>query len=194
MEISKNITEDEMVVEFLLAEIDSSSFQAGLFEALNDVASDEALIKKPNTDDAEENRLRGLVLRYYRGYPDTGLFEGLPEAQTWHVAKLDQDDFANLEVLNCEDWVPNLNSPRSIRAVAKEIQNGHLSKPNVLKIAAEINSGKSLPMPIIAHDNKTDKYVILEGNHRLAAYALLNVKEINVIIGEFDNLSGWNWF
>ncbi|PJN54343.1 hypothetical protein PAEVO_10640 [Paenibacillus sp. GM2FR] len=74
MKILNQVQEDEVIAEFLLAEINSDRFKEGILNALRD--HDLNLLIKPNLNDQTENKIRRDILGQTRGYGrNTDLFE-----------------------------------------------------------------------------------------------------------------------
>src|SRR5690606_28051579 len=74
MDIIGQISEDEVIAEFLKAEINSPRFRDEVIAALNGI--DDKLITQPNLHSDMENRLRKEILGKVRGYgPNRDLFE-----------------------------------------------------------------------------------------------------------------------
>jgi hypothetical protein len=74
-------TEDDMVLVFLRAEIDSSRFAVDLLAALADLGLDRSLIDRADLSNAEGNLRRRQVLEEFRGPrrgPGAGVFWRLP--------------------------------------------------------------------------------------------------------------------
>jgi hypothetical protein len=67
MQLIKEISANEMVGEFLKAELHSSRFRAGSLRALAMLGYDEDLIENPQYDDASQNKKRVEVLGLCRG-------------------------------------------------------------------------------------------------------------------------------
>ena len=192
MKIIKKISEKEMIAEFLSAEIDSSQFRPLLVENLPVEGHKEDIIRKPDLNNEKENQMRGLLLNY-RGYPDRGLFEGLPKSRGWYIANLKETDLKKLLTINCEEWIPNSNKTRNFQILVRRLRDGEIEQPTILKIAHDIDQGKEFPLPIVLHDLSTDKFVVLEGNKRVASMTLLGLKSFQAIVGEFDSLKDWRW-
>lgn len=192
MKKTKEISENEMIAEFLLAEISSSSFGGDLLDFLAQTSYDEDLIRKPNLNDHDENDARKLVLGY-RGYPDLYLFSGLPDCNNWYTAQFSNKDFGQIKTINYGDWISDTNGTRDFNVLAKKIRNNEIANPKIIKICADYDSGKKLPIPILIKDLSNDNIIVMEGNSRMAALAMLKMDKFEAIIGEMNNLNGWQF-
>jgi hypothetical protein len=82
-------TENDMVVAFLRAEIDSSRYDDHIKTPLAQGGSERRLIDEPNLADPAENALRKQLLTF-RGYEArTALFAGFPADATWRRVTLE---------------------------------------------------------------------------------------------------------
>lgn len=189
----KEISNDEMIAEFLLGEIDSSTFESGLSYSLAQTRYNIELIRKPDVNNHDENDARKIVLGGYRGYPNACLFEGLPECDKWHIAQFTNKEFNQIKAVNCEDWITNTNKTRDFNVLAEKIRKNEIDNPKILKIAADYYSGKVIPLPIFMKDLSSGEFVVLEGNSRMTAHALLETDKFNAIVGEVNSLNGWRF-
>src|SRR5438128_4998277 len=95
-------TEDEMILAFLRAEIDSHRF--GYRARLGVLA--QPLIDNANLGDARANAMRKALLRDTRGYGvNSALFTGFPGNVTWRRFRLDPEDVRALRYANYATWV-----------------------------------------------------------------------------------------
>lgn len=66
MKIVSQVQEDEVIAEFLFAEVNSDRFKEGILHALGD--HDLNLLIKPNLNDQAENQIRRDILGQTRGF------------------------------------------------------------------------------------------------------------------------------
>ncbi len=189
MKKTKKISEDEMIREFIFAEINSDRRGDVIF-LLSQTGYDEKIISHPDYSNPKENNARKLALSY-RGYPDSYLFSGMPKFGKMFTALLNIANSKRIKTINCDPWLADSDGTRDFSVIARKIRNTEINNPKILKIAADYDSDKKLPLIICAKDLSTGEFIVIEGNHRMAALFLLGVKEIKSIIIEFENLNGW---
>jgi hypothetical protein len=87
-------TDNDMVLAFLQAEIDSTRFGGYYSQILSNSSLDRSLIDKPDMQSAQDNRVRRQLLKLVRGYEDgTYLFQGFPGGVTWRRIGLTPEEF-----------------------------------------------------------------------------------------------------
>jgi hypothetical protein len=97
-------TENDMIVAFLRAEIDSSRYDDHITGHMTQMGFTRKLIDEPNLADANENRARKALLGY-RGYEVRRyLFSGFPLDATWRRVALEEADFRELRYANYPVW------------------------------------------------------------------------------------------
>ena len=96
-------SEDEMVLAFLQAEVDSPRFGRSARKAVGDMN----LVSNPRLDEPHENARRRTALQRYRGYGSNDwLFRGFPtEAARWERVRLTRDDLGGLLYAKAPEWV-----------------------------------------------------------------------------------------
>src|SRR5215467_1224647 len=94
------VSDNEMISEFLRAEIDSPLREKGIMERLSYHRRDRTLIDMPNIADANENAIRRDILNYTRGYPRCLLFRGFPLDVSWRKFILESDDLTKMRYIN----------------------------------------------------------------------------------------------
>jgi hypothetical protein len=136
------------------------------------------LLDRPDLSNADENRARLRLL-----YMIQSLFviEIPPDTAWFRVKNLTDDDLSELYIVNYRDW----NDPGD---------NNELRKVAVRKRLALKQQVSAWPNPILWGHDKSGPFTILEGNHRLAAYAFSGMSGINmpVLIGLSPIKSVWH--
>jgi hypothetical protein len=192
------ITEDEMILEFLQGEIDSPRFQSKIIEGAEKLGINIRCIKLPNRENPNENKERRALLEYYRKFSSRqGLFGGFPTDVRWYRQTISKSEFENSVFYINYDYWNELSKGTSLPKVAAEtIKEGievfGKSNAHFLQAAQENKNGKQFPLMILA--KVKDRYVIVEGHLRATAYAL-NLATfpdtIEVIVGYSDSLNNW---
>jgi hypothetical protein len=188
-----SVTEDEMVLAWLRAEIDSPNWSSPVRQGLTAIRRDETLICKPDLLSKEQNTLRNLLLGYYRGYKrNLGLFRHFPEDVTWRLVELDRDDFIKLLYLNNEPTSHYL-SDTTRSAVAGARNSGNKSNAFINGVVEAIKRGESNFPPIIAVE-KEEQLVLMEGHTRATAYIITNHEPVQAIVGSSPLMHRWDWY
>jgi hypothetical protein len=79
MKILEDITEDEMILNFLIAELDSKRFGHHISNKLKNDKISQDIIRKANLNNKEENMYRKNLLNSYRGYGQKAfIFDNFP--------------------------------------------------------------------------------------------------------------------
>jgi|tagenome__1003787_1003787.scaffolds.fasta_scaffold20937343_2 hypothetical protein len=93
MRILGDSSEDELVFEFLAAELDSRLFREGVGNCLKLVGARRSLLQVPNFGNPTSNVLRKRVLSCYRGYGRNDLlFRGFPADAKWVLVEVNMDE------------------------------------------------------------------------------------------------------
>ena len=200
MKIIKSISDDEMVLEFLRAEINSDRFSPHVLNALAVLNLDKNIILNPNTKNQTENIYRKKILTLYRGYQNnSALFENFPNDVKWFSAILNKNEFLKIQYLNWDYWLEISENTRSPSYVVQRIKSEELPEDKEInrfkQIANIVKSGDKLPKLILISQNKTSKLVVLEGHARLTAYSLASEclpSENEVIVGFSENFSQYD--
>jgi hypothetical protein len=100
-------TEDDVVLAFLQAEIDSSRFGSTYQSILANSGLDGgSVIDNPDRNSEQSNRIRRELLTLVCGYGASQfLFTGFPIDVTWRRLALEQTDLPKLKYAKCPPWV-----------------------------------------------------------------------------------------
>ena len=201
MKISGNSSENEMVSLFLSEEIKSERWKNEIVKImeLNNIKNN--VILNPNLNDENENNLRKQILKQFRGYNNTEIFENFPQNMKWNWAILDKNDIQKIKYIKYDYWEELSNGIRLAKDSVKNIQNNieifEVKNDNFIKLSEYIKNGNIFdPLIIIASNENNEKMVVLEGHVRLTAICLSieYINEIKVLIGfvKEDKLNKWN--
>lgn len=200
MEILRDSSEDEIVLNFLLGEINSKRFSSELKKVLNDLNLNKSLINNAHLEDENENILRKKVLGLFRGYgEDRELFENFPKIKEYKYCDFTKEDLKNIYYINYSYWNELSNQTSLPTEAAKSIKEGKVvydvSNDAFLEGEKEYKNGKCfLPIILLTHDWKT--FIILEGHSRATIYALCGdgFKKDNcyVLVCDERELKIWN--
>lgn len=195
------ISEDEMILEFLQAEIESSRFQKALFEELKTLESDHSLITTPDLTDPKQNSLRKSIFKRYRDFEnEEGLFEGFPKDVEWFVEELSKETlFSNVYYIDYSYWNEITNGSRLPVDALERINNGikvfDVPYDNFIDASSDFKHGKKFKRLILVSDGS--KYVVVEGHLRMTVYAMnsdLVPDPLQVIVGYSKSIHEWSSF
>ena len=191
-------SEDEMILAFLQAEIDSDKRRQQIKQVLESLKCDESIIREGDITNKLENSLRRVLLDY-RGFRFHDLlFNGFPEDVQWEVYNFtlnELEDFYYIRSLEfCEFTHDTRKIKDSVSAILKNIGRPQTINDFQGAITA-LKSGKIFPHAIAVTD-KT-RIVLLEGHKRITAYCYLNGQceyQPKFILGYSSNIHKWNFF
>lgn len=197
MKIIKKISQEEMISEFLLGELNSSRFRKGSLRALEMLNYNKRIIEKPDLSNEAENKKREELLGLCRGWPDKGLFSNFPTDTQWMSAEITLNELNNSYRLKSS--VNMSKKDRLLSDTAAHILSGEMvpkiDNSVINSLIKTINQGNNLP-PVIIVSNKPDgKRVLIEGHSRSVAYCVAGKpKNISVIFGTSPGMDSWEYY
>jgi hypothetical protein len=203
MKVIREITEAEMVAEFLRAEISSTRFGGGLASLLLQRRIDLSVVDSPDPTNSSDNEIRATLLAQHRGYSTNSyLFQGFPNAVVWKRVVLTRDDLRNVLYANhLPEWSALAGGSRRVLDGANGVRQGRavtgITNETFKATAAAIQAGAILAAPILVTKNQSSVFVTMEGHMRLTAYLLDDdeiPEDLNVIIGFSDDIASWYWW
>jgi hypothetical protein len=195
-------TEDQMVLAFLRAEIESPRFSQFYRQCLDQLqefgVSRETLIDDPDLASSRDNSLRITILRAVRGYRgNTLLFTGFPTDVVWRRIAIEQADWTRVKYANYPTWKDLSLGTRIVADGAQNLDSVVAAEDvnkNVAELVAELKKGKQYP-ELIGVQNENDEIVLVEGHSRATAYALAGLVEpIGSIVGSSPNMKDWGFY
>jgi len=172
MKVIRDASEEEMILEFLKGEINSTRFNNELFDALNEFNLDRDIIDNGDIFNSDENKKRFLVMKAFRGYPDRELFNNFPKDVKWKYCELSSSDINNIYYINYDYWNELSNHTGSPIEAVKNIKKGveifEVSNKPILD-GVKLLDNKPFP-PVILLTCNDQKYVIIEGHSRITIY------------------------
>lgn len=202
MEILKQITEDEVIAEFLKSEINSKRFGERITEALHRKKTSKRVVANPNLRNKKENQFRRDLLSKVRGFGvNKDLFEDFPNDIKWFKTIITKAELKKVKYIDYSYWNELSNKTRLPSKAAKNVQEDievfGVSNKGFREILSEIKKGKNLPCMIFVAKNRKARLVVLEGHARLTAYFLepeFIPKELEVIIGYSEKITNWGLY
>lgn len=201
MRIIGQSSEDEMVLAFLKAEVDSIEYPGSIDLALSTQGYTRAIIDNADLTDPGENRARIVCLSRHRGYKQNcWLFKGFPDEVNWQRVSLMPEELGRAKYLNQPVWVEGSGGTRLVSGGAMNIDSCLLPDSLRMKIRmveASLRKGFRPPELILAGRGDGSSLVLVEGHSRATAYALASADlpdEVGVIIGLSPNMGNWIWY
>jgi hypothetical protein len=188
--------EDEMVACFLLGELTSRRFGAGIRQALAAVGESEHLLTDADLADPVANRARRDLLGATRGYGENrDVFEDFPARVRWIRAVLTPDELARVRYIEYSYWNELSGGSRLPGDAVKRIQAGvrvfGVSNRRFITAARAVRRGEPFS-PLILAGRRRDTLVCLEGHLRLTAYALAGFPvEVECLVGTARATDRW---
>lgn len=200
MKLIHQVQEDEVIAEFLLAEINSVRFKDGILHALGD--RDLNVILEPNLNDPGDNQIRREILSQTRGFGlNTDLFENFPVKVIWYKAIFQKKDLNEVMYINYSYWNELSSDTRLPMQAASNIRNHKevfgVSNKGFLAINSAFKQGKVFPKLIVVAMNESSRVVVLEGHARLTAYFIDTdyiPEELEVLIGFSEAFRAWDLY
>jgi hypothetical protein len=199
MELLGQSTEAGMVLAFLRAEVESTTYQGGIVG----IAGAREVVASGDLESDEENAFRRLLLGMHRGYP-WALFERWPNDLDWHRARLTLEELADARYANYPSWLILTEQTRRIADGARNVGMTWPStasdddpSPTILEIVAALERGESHDELIFVAepDDPTDRWVLIEGHKRATAYVYKGAERIvEAFIGFSTNVVRWRWY
>ena len=199
MRVLAPATEDDMVLTFLRAEVDSPRFAGPLLLALGEQGLDRALVDRADRTDPEENAARRRLLATYRGYGrNEALFAGLPDDISWSWVALTPAELADVRYIDWDYWLEVSGGTRRPRdAIARMRADWDAEGSDYRRIA--VSRRPRVPSPG-ARGSRTaarQDLVLLEGHVRLTGL-LLDPQhlpgELRVLLGTSPRIAEWGLY
>lgn len=167
--------EAEMILEFLKGEINSQRFHKDLCHVLSSFHLDEAIINHGDITKEQENSQRLKIMKAFRGYPDTGLFENFPQINEWNLIELNGSDIDHIFYIDYDYWNELSNGTSKPVEAAKTIQSGKgiYGVSNQPFFDGVTYSETHRFPPVILITCNDEKYLILEGHSRMTVYGFV---------------------
>ena len=120
MKLIKQIPEDEMIAEFLRAEINSTRFGKDIIDALKRKKKSKDIVTNPDLSNNSENQLREELLREVR----EEFFENFPDDIKWYKAIIQKQELKKVKYIDYSYWNELSDKTRSPIQAANNINTG----------------------------------------------------------------------
>jgi hypothetical protein len=201
MKAGESATDDEVVLAFLQAEIESPRFRGSILRALATSGVDQGvLIDNADLANHEHNAIRARLLDFRGLVERKALFEGFPTDMKWRHVELRPTEFGNLRYLKYPKYLSLSQGTRSVVVGASNVdvieveENGDSFNAHIRGAAAEMEKGRRHP-PLIGVETGAGDVVLAEGNTRATAHIYAGIDEnIKLIVGTSPSASGWVFY
>ncbi|HSH31840.1 MAG TPA: hypothetical protein VK963_04215, partial [Candidatus Saccharimonadales bacterium] len=162
---------DEVVLEWLKAELNSERFSNDLQAAIKKAGQTDTIITSADLNDENENKIRQHILRQYREWltQDLNLY-------SWQWSELSQDDVRGLQYIDYSYWNELSDNTSLVGRAAQNVSKGKVvfDVPNdrFYSVAKAVEAGQPLPPIILVSNSDKEPAEILEGHLRATGYAL----------------------
>jgi hypothetical protein len=196
------VTEDDMVLAFLRAEIDSPRFGSKYRRCLDQLrplgVTRSALLDDADLSDPVGNAQRIELLKAVRGFhANAWLFEGFPRDVSWRLVALEPADWVRVKYANYPTWVTLSGGTRLVTDGARNIDSVAAeedAKKNVKQLATEVAKGTRYPDLIGVYGDEGE-IILVEGHSRATAYVIAQLTEpVRFIVGSSRNLKSWAFY
>jgi hypothetical protein len=199
MRILEKIKDDEMIAEFLKAEINSDRWSLPILYLLQRSNINRSFIDNPNVQNDKDNRLRKKNLAEFRGYGENKfLFQSFPSNVQWKRVLLTKEELGKVLYIDWDYWSEVTKGTRLPGVLVERIITGEVADTKetlrIKKVADLIKNGELFPKLILVDENEKARLVALEGNLRLTEMILAQKNipdEIEVIVGFSDDMPQW---
>jgi hypothetical protein len=162
--------ENEMILAFLKAEVESSRFhervEYGI--AATGITRTE-LLDNANLLDGRQNEARFRILAWFRGYRQNSLlFSGFPGDATWRRVELRPDELPKLRFAKELSWQQMSDNTREISRLVEKLNRGELPQEDaqrILAIQRRFENGEIFP-DLIAAEGDNSEIILIEGHSR----------------------------
>lgn len=202
MRLLADITEDEMIATFLRAEIASERFAGEILTLLAQSGDGREIIERPDTTNTDENAARLRLLGDFRGWRrNAGMFQGFPEAVTWHRAALGRDELARVRYIDYSYWNALSGGSRLATDGARNVRAGveifGMSTDGFWQFTRALDAGASFPKLILIGPGPDASLVVMEGHARLTGYFLAPARipdPLEVLVGFAPDIARWGCY
>jgi len=186
-------SEDDVVLAFLRAEIDSPKWGPDYLRVLPALDLDRAsLIDDADLEDDLACDTRKVLLGAVRGYGrNEALFKNFPRDTTWRRVEVAPSDFRRLRSISRDDRWSNLTGgTRLIEEAARNLNDFPEFAVEVRDVIQKIE--QRFPVAeLITVENDAGDLVLVEGHTRATAYAVLADRPFQSFVGTSSLMGQW---
>jgi hypothetical protein len=188
-------SEDEVVLAFLRAEIDSPKWGQEYSRVLRGLNLDRIfLIDAADLADAHAGGIRKDVLGAVRGYGRNGaLFTGFPRDPTWRRVQIEPSDFHRLKCISTDERWSELTA--GTRLIEEAARNLDVYPEFAVRVRGAIRRiEQRLPVAeLIMVETDSGGLILVEGHTRATAYVVLSDRAFQAFVGTSSLMSRWTF-
>jgi hypothetical protein len=191
----RDASEDDVVLAFLRAEIDSPKWGPNYSNALRELNLDRvSLVDAADLEDARACGVRKDLLGRVRGFGrDVALFTGFPKDTTWRRVKVEPSDFQRLKCISKDErWSKLTGGTRLIRRAARNFED-YPELADRVRVAIQRIEQRLPIAELIMVETGSGELVLVEGHTRATAYAVLGDRSFQSFIGISPLMGQWNF-
>jgi len=188
-------SEDEVVLAFLRAEIDSPKRRVDYLPRLQALRLNRtSLIDLADLSDASANHARRLILGAARGYGrGEWLFKGFPADTKWERVLIEPADFGRLKYISRDaDWLSLSGRTRLVQDGARNLDANRRIAASVREAQQIIEQGRAM-VELILVEAGDGALVVVEGHTRATAFAVLADRPFRSFVGRSPSMSQWSF-
>ena len=205
MRNGRAVAEDEVILAFLLGELESPRFGERVRCALAR-AGGPALVTTPDLRSQEQNEARRAALVEARGWgSDDGLFAGFPADVLWQHGVLEPSEVERVRYIRYSYWEVMSGGSRRPAEVRRTLERPDDLPPWFVDIGLEwpielaaVIAKNGVPgEPIVVGTPNLHDLVVLEGHARLTALFVGGLQDqvsVPAYLGTSPNIRSWNLF
>lgn len=194
MRIISEVTEPEFESHFL-----SSEWYKPFYDPVREKF--DGIVKEPDLDNWEENYYRKELLWKWR----SPLLGQLPFGINWYSVELELEEFEQLLVIKEQGWNQTFGLGKNLVEAAQAVRNGvpdnwEVNFGQIKDIKDKIGSYQFKERIIIIALTTSGPFTVIEGNHRVVAFALKKLETgesahipREFILGVSTNMSQAYW-
>jgi hypothetical protein len=197
MKFLEKSSSQEMVAEWLKAEMWSKRFSLPLKKVLRKFKQSQSIINDPKLDNKRENILRKKVLFTYR----KDMLRGFPKNITWQKAIINIHDLEKIKLINYSYWNELSGDTRLAVDAVENILRGKtvmgVNNRQYMEAARHVKKHGFFPKLILISTQPGAPVVVLEGHLRLIAYLMEPdgiPNNLIAIIGYSPEFSDWDLY
>jgi hypothetical protein len=197
MQFLEKSSRQEMVAEWLRAEMWSKRFSLPLKKILRKFKQGQGIINDPKLDNKRENLIRRKILSIYR----KEMLRGFPKNIIWQKVIVNLHDLENIKYINYSYWNELSGGSRLAKDAAENIYRGKTvmgqSNKQFNEAAKHVAKHGFFPKMILIASEPGAQAVVLEGHLRLTAYLMAPEgipNKMIAIIGYSPEFKDWDLY
>ena len=200
---ARQVSIDELIAVWLMREKETILTLAKQYGLLVRLRISEqnilTIVNEPNYSSVYENRIREMLLQFYRSPLLPLLRDGV-----WYEETMSEDEFQNLMVIHDKNWITLSDNTGSLATVATNVSKAHYQskEPEIngmMRTIKNILGSKIDTRLFIIKSKQSESMTILEGNKNAVAIYIRHFIEKEIFqpfkffMGYLGSKSFWEW-